>query len=145
MHLISYCRKESNVSEAMSYRRALQNSFYLGGPYTPAPQLSVDVQQQPSPIAPGMRRASDMSVKEFHNLFYLVAWLELRDSIIREKSKKKPNYSALNAKTLAGRIPRGLYADMDKHANPGLRESANRFENDNVVSQAIDLWRRYVQ
>ena len=34
---------------------------------------------------------------------------------------------------------------MDKHANLGLRESANRFQNDNSVSRAIDLWRRYVQ
>ncbi|KAI8370259.1 hypothetical protein BD560DRAFT_121009 [Blakeslea trispora] len=34
---------------------------------------------------------------------------------------------------------------MDKHANLGLRESANRFQNDNSVSRAIDLWRRYAQ
>ncbi|KAI8368467.1 hypothetical protein BD560DRAFT_490269 [Blakeslea trispora] len=34
---------------------------------------------------------------------------------------------------------------MDKHANLGLRESANRFQNNNAVSRAIDLWRRYVQ
>ncbi|OBZ82749.1 hypothetical protein A0J61_09200 [Choanephora cucurbitarum] len=125
----------------MSYRRALQNSFYLGGPYTSAPQLSVNVQQKPFPIAPGTRRASDMSVEEFYDLFYLVAWLELRDNIIREKNKKKPNYSALNAKTLAGQIPRGLYADMDKHVNPGLQESANRFQNDNVVNPTTEATR----
>ncbi|KAI8328352.1 hypothetical protein BD560DRAFT_417354, partial [Blakeslea trispora] len=86
-----------------------------------------------------------MSVEEFHDLFYIVAQAKLRDNIVREKNKKKPNYSALKAKTLAGQIPRGLYADMDKHANLGLRESANRFQNDNSVSRAIDLWRRYVQ
>ncbi|KAI8376873.1 hypothetical protein BD560DRAFT_433329 [Blakeslea trispora] len=110
----------------MSYRRALEDTFYLGGP-------------------PGMRRASEMSVEEFHDLFYIVAQAKLRDNIIREKNKKKPNYSAFKAKTLAGPIPRGLYADIDKYANLGLRESANRFQNDNSVSRAIDLWRRYVQ
>ena len=47
----------------MSYRRALQDTFYLGGRYTPAPQLSVNVQQQPSTIAPGTRRAFEMSVE----------------------------------------------------------------------------------
>ncbi|KAI8366505.1 hypothetical protein EDC96DRAFT_564979 [Choanephora cucurbitarum] len=118
----------SNVSEAMSYRRALQNSFYLGGPYTPTPQLSVNVQQQPSPITPGR-----------------IPRAKLRDNINHEKNKKNPNYSALKAKTLAGQIPKGLYADMDKHANLELRESANKFLNDNAVSRAIVLWREYVQ
>ncbi|KAI8352867.1 hypothetical protein EDC96DRAFT_278369 [Choanephora cucurbitarum] len=129
----------------MSYHRALQDLFYRGGPYTPAPQLPVNVQQQPSPITSGRRRASNMSLEEFHDLFYIVARAKLRDNIICEKNKKKPNYSALKAKTLAGQIPKGLYADMDKHANLELRESANRFLNDNAVSRAIVLWREYVQ
>ena len=121
----------------MSYRRALQDSFYHSNQgYNPLPVLSSTLPLQSTPVVQtGKVNAATLSVSEFLDLFQKVAREVLSEIIRREiKSKKAPNLPAFKAKISKGNVPRGLYEKMDKLGNFELRASANRFRNDNNLS-----------